>query len=29
MALHLVERLDSPEMSAKIRRYIQYEPVAV
>ena len=29
MALHLVARLDSPEMSARIRRYIQYEPAAV
>jgi transcriptional regulator GlxA family with amidase domain len=27
MALHLVERLDGEEMSAKVRRYIQYEPV--
>lgn len=26
MALHLVARLDSDEMSAKVRRYIQYEP---
>ena len=29
MALHLVARLDSPEMSADVRRYIQYEPAAV
>jgi transcriptional regulator GlxA family with amidase domain len=29
MALHLVARLDSEEMSAKIRRYIQYEPEPV
>jgi transcriptional regulator GlxA family with amidase domain len=29
MALHLVARLDSDEMSAKVRRYIQYEPEAV
>jgi len=29
MALHLVARLDSEEMSAKVRRYIQYEPEAV
>lgn len=26
MALHLVARLDSEEMSASVRRYIQYEP---
>jgi transcriptional regulator GlxA family with amidase domain len=26
MALHLVARLESEEMSAQIRRYIQYEP---
>ena len=26
MALHLVARLDSDEMSAAVRRYIQYEP---
>ncbi|HEY2353370.1 MAG TPA: DJ-1/PfpI family protein [Gaiellaceae bacterium] len=26
MALHLVARLGSEEMSAKVRRYIQYEP---
>jgi transcriptional regulator GlxA family with amidase domain len=29
MALHLVARLDSEEMSAKVRRYIQYEPEPV
>jgi transcriptional regulator GlxA family with amidase domain len=29
MALHLVARLDSEEMSAKVRRYIQYEPELV
>ena len=29
MALHLVARLDSAEMSAKVRRYIQYEPSPV
>jgi transcriptional regulator GlxA family with amidase domain len=29
MALHLVARLDSDEMSAQIRRYIQYEPEPV
>jgi transcriptional regulator GlxA family with amidase domain len=29
MALHLVARLDSEEMSAKVRRYIQYEPSPV
>ena len=29
MALHLVARLDSEEMSAQIRRYIQYEPEPV
>jgi len=29
MALHLVARLESDEMSAGIRRYIQYEPAAV
>lgn len=29
MALHLVARLDSPKMSADVRRYIQYEPAAV
>jgi transcriptional regulator GlxA family with amidase domain len=29
MALHLVARLESEEMSAQIRRYIQYEPAPV
>lgn len=29
MALHLVERLESAEMSAAVRRYIQYEPVPI
>ena len=29
MALHLVARLESEEMSAGVRRYIQYEPAAV
>jgi transcriptional regulator GlxA family with amidase domain len=29
MALHLVARLESEEMSAKVRRYIQYEPEPV
>ena len=29
MALHLVARLESDEMSAAVRRYIQYEPAAV
>jgi len=29
MALHLVARLESDEMSADVRRYIQYEPAAV
>jgi transcriptional regulator GlxA family with amidase domain len=29
VALHLVARLDSEEMSAKVRRYIQYEPEPV
>jgi transcriptional regulator GlxA family with amidase domain len=29
MALHLVARLESDEMSAHVRRYIQYEPAPV
>ena len=29
MALHLVSRLESDEMSARVRRYIQYEPAPV
>jgi transcriptional regulator GlxA family with amidase domain len=29
MALHLVARLESDEMSARVRRYIQYEPAPV
>jgi transcriptional regulator GlxA family with amidase domain len=29
MALHLVARLESEEMSARVRRYIQYEPAPV
>lgn len=29
MALHLVARLESEEMAAGVRRYIQYEPAAV
>ena len=29
MALHLVARLESDEMSARVRRYIQYEPMPV
>src|SRR5947209_3390863 len=29
MALHLVARLESEEMSAQVRRYIQYEPEPV
>jgi transcriptional regulator GlxA family with amidase domain len=27
MALHLVDRLDGEAMAAKVRRYIQFEPV--
>jgi len=26
MALYLIKRLDSPEVAAKVRRYIQYDP---
>jgi transcriptional regulator GlxA family with amidase domain len=29
MALHLVARLESDEMSSRVRRYIQYEPAPV
>jgi transcriptional regulator GlxA family with amidase domain len=29
MALHLVARLESEEMSGRVRRYIQYEPAPV
>jgi transcriptional regulator GlxA family with amidase domain len=29
MALHLVARLETDEMSARVRRYIQYEPAPI